>query len=513
MQHYELNPDQRSVALQVANKALRVANGLSTSRPGSIYIPNKGADGMTDGTGTWIGSGSLGNGGVAQWIGDTTPPGRPLGITASGSAGVLIVTWDGELEGGIPEDFAYVRVYAKANDVTSVIGDLATVGSVSSVLYSGGTEVEVWAVAYDAARNPETGELEPNGSGESDHVEVTITASSTELAQEALDAANAINQHFWSDDNGIHVSTDENDPNGTNNVLINALGILLRAAQNNLLGLTPTGIAIYDGKGNGEENIVATFTGMTTELGRNSDSASVKFCGGKGEIVYRENEDTTKSIQLYSQDASVAIESEIKTAYVFSDLGSAFVRSINGDAYIHSGTHDKGATIGCVFDDIYLQVTSQAEYEPQFIMRRENQVIASIEYGVLADKIMSPYVVDYYYPPNPSVTSSYCGWRKYSDGSCDIWGCHYVANYNFSGNSGQGHYYGPMIITGFPFNIYWASVTMSIVHDPGIYGWNLKYIYSSDFRWVAWKTGTATENIIVKYIVHGWWKDLGGWSS
>ena len=88
-EHYEIRPDQRGLAMRIAQRALRVANGLSTARPGYVYIPNKGSDGMGDGTGTWIGSGPLGNGGVAQWIGDTTVPGRPVGITASSSGGVL----------------------------------------------------------------------------------------------------------------------------------------------------------------------------------------------------------------------------------------------------------------------------------------------------------------------------------------------------------------------------------------------------------------------------------------
>ena len=511
MQHYELNPDQRSVALQVANKALRVANGLSTSRPGSIYIPNKGADGMTDGTGTWIGSGSLGNGGVAQWIGDTTPPGRPLGITASGAAGVLIVTWEGELEGGIPEDFAYVRVFAKANDVTSVIGDLATVGSVSSVLYPGGTEVEVWAVAYDAARNPETGELAPNGSGESDHVEVTITAASTELAQEALDAANAINQHFWSDENGVHVSTDENDAEGENNVLINALGILLRAAQNNLLSLTPTGIALYDGQGNADENVIATFTGQATELGRNSDTSTVKFCGGKGEITYAQDPtSSTKALQVFSSDAAVGIVSESNAAFVGSDSGESCVRSLSGEAYLVSGISDMQSSVACSSHNIYLRVNSESSIEPRFMMQRNHQVIASIDYNDLANKVMAPYVIESYYPPNPSTTSSYYGYRKYSDGSCDVWGAQYLTNYNFSGNSGQGHYYGATIVTNFPFEMQWASVSIAILHDPGIYGWNLKMIARDLFSWVAWKTSSATESITMKYVIHGWWKNY--WS-
>lgn len=299
-QHYRIREDQRETAVRLASRALRVANGLATARPGNVFIPNVGEDGMRDGTGTWVGAGAVGNGGVSPWVGDTTPPGRPLGVTASGSAGLLVVAWGGELEGGVPEDFAYVRVYASAGGTTSVVGDLAARGSVSSSLYPGGTEVEVWARAYDAARDPATGALAPNASAESDHATVEVAAASTELAQEALDAANAIGQHFWADDSGVHVSDEAGVAEGDHNVLVNSLGILLRAAQNNLIGLTPTGIAIYDGEGNGEANVVATFTGSQIELGRSGNTGtSVSLVGGRGLIEAYQTGNGLSLMSLY----------------------------------------------------------------------------------------------------------------------------------------------------------------------------------------------------------------------
>ena len=100
--HYEINPDESGLALRVAQRALRVANGLTTARPGNIFVPNKDAGGMSDGTGTWIGSGPVGNGGVAPWVGDKTVPGKPVGVSASSSGGVLVASWGGELDGGVP---------------------------------------------------------------------------------------------------------------------------------------------------------------------------------------------------------------------------------------------------------------------------------------------------------------------------------------------------------------------------------------------------------------------------
>lgn len=309
-EHYEIRPDQRGLAMRIAQRALRVANGLSTARPGYVYIPNKGADGMGDGTGTWIGSGPLGNGGVAPWIGDTTVPGRPVGITASSSGGVLVASWGGELEGGVPEDFGHVTIFASCDGAEAALGDLTVAGSVSTGEYVGGDVVEVWAVAYDLARSPETGALAPNASAESDHVSVTVV----DLSSEAMDVANAVGQHFWSDDAGVHVSTGEQDAEGESNILMNALGILLRAASQNLVSVTPSGFAVYDetgrviaqltgtssqiGPSNGGNTVttasglsvrsgtteIASFGSDHVELGKNSSSSYISMCGGNVRI-------------------------------------------------------------------------------------------------------------------------------------------------------------------------------------------------------------------------------------
>lgn len=308
--HYEINPDQRGLAVRIAQRALRVANGLATARPGNVFIPNKGEDGMSDGTGTWIGSGSIGNGGVAPWVGDKTVPGRPVGVSASSSGGVLVASWGGELDGGVPEDFGHVTIFALHDGETVELGRLTVAGSVSTGEYVGGDEVEVWAVAYDLARDPSTGELDPNVSEESDHVTVTVV----DLSSEAMDVANAVGQHFWPDDAGIHVSTEEKEAEGESNILMNALGILLRAASQNLVSVTPSGFAVYDesgrviaqltgtssqiGPSNGG-NTVTTANGLTVrsgttelasfrpniiKLGANSTGSTIDFCNGSGKV-------------------------------------------------------------------------------------------------------------------------------------------------------------------------------------------------------------------------------------
>ena len=72
---------------------------------------------------------------------------------------------------------------------------------------------------------------------------VSATASQAEAI------ATATNQHFWSDTNGIHVSTDDGDAAGTNNILINSLGILLRELTTVLLELSSAGVIVGDQSG------------------------------------------------------------------------------------------------------------------------------------------------------------------------------------------------------------------------------------------------------------------------
>lgn len=174
-QHFEIDPDQNGVALKIASRALDVANGQSTARPGSLYIPNG------DGTGTLIGSqagtDSTGSSvGVAPWVGDTTPPGKPTGITCKTSWGSLYVEWDGTLEGGIPSDFSHTSVLVNGVEIGQMTGS----GTLVQSGYSNGETLQVTAVAYDSAHD-RVGNLTPNVSEAFGPVEVVISDEKAEI--------------------------------------------------------------------------------------------------------------------------------------------------------------------------------------------------------------------------------------------------------------------------------------------------------------------------------------------
>ena len=119
-------------------------------------------------------------------------------------------------------------------------------------------------------------------------------------SNEAAAVAAAINQHFWSRatdpdqdgaGTGAFVTDDERDDfleaaadgfpdwgDGTqgtkpwHNLLMNSLGILLRTALNNLVSITRSAIAFFDGTGNQAANVVASFGSGGAQIGKTGES-------------------------------------------------------------------------------------------------------------------------------------------------------------------------------------------------------------------------------------------------
>lgn len=192
--HVEIRPDDASLPLTLADIALRNSNMRLTYLSGTIAVDNG------DGTETWIGGGDTGaampgSNGIIPWVGDTTPPGRPTGVTAVCRTECVFVQWDGTLEGGVPADFDHVELYAKPDSTGESLdlGQLRGRGELATGVLPVGDVVEVWAVAYDNAHDV-NGVSKPNASDESEHATVIIApiVSQQDLndtASEILDAA------------------------------------------------------------------------------------------------------------------------------------------------------------------------------------------------------------------------------------------------------------------------------------------------------------------------------------
>lgn len=100
------------------------------------------------------------------------------------------------------------------------------------------------------------------------------------VADEALAVAQATGQYFWHDMNGAHVSTEALEPEGASNSLWNSLGLLIRKAANNLVSITQSAIAFYDGNGNDAANITAQFGSTGATIGKtNSPHVEVDSSG------------------------------------------------------------------------------------------------------------------------------------------------------------------------------------------------------------------------------------------
>lgn len=115
--------------------------------------------------------------------------------------------------------------------------------------------------------------IAPAGWGDRMQSDVDLAS---QAATEAKAVAQATGQHFWEDDNGAHVTeitkdewkaeeaketpfADVSDAKPYHNLLMNSLGILLRTALKNLVSITRSAIAFFDGKGNEAANVTASF--------------------------------------------------------------------------------------------------------------------------------------------------------------------------------------------------------------------------------------------------------------
>nr|DAF71586.1 MAG TPA: hypothetical protein [Caudoviricetes sp.] len=165
-------PLERMVRL--AGAAYDAATAPQTAPSGSISVDN------SDGTRTVIGPAS-GDGTMATHVGDTTPPGRPLGIAGASSAGVVYVAWGGKLDGGIPADFDHVSLYMTVSGVDQLVGTLTKAGIVSTIPMQTTATVEVWATAEDDACLAD-GTAAHNISGTSDRATVTVTQAADSAA-------------------------------------------------------------------------------------------------------------------------------------------------------------------------------------------------------------------------------------------------------------------------------------------------------------------------------------------
>lgn len=181
-------------------------------------------------------------------------------------------------------------------------------------------------------------------SGTVDRVKSLASRASeaAELAQETADAAQevaeATNQHFFSDENGIHVTEETQEDWNTNhggaNVLINAIGQLFRDGLNNLLTLTTENgaraLTVWDGLGNAASNIRAII-GEVITLGPVGSvqmilsSTGLEIDNESGDGIFSIDSGSTGSVMIALETTLVAWSDTTDvatTVYTVSDTGA-----------------------------------------------------------------------------------------------------------------------------------------------------------------------------------------------
>lgn len=166
MHHALITPQSGGEQLAtLAAGALDAASRQQTGPSASATYHNP------DGTKTLMGEDAAGQG-IAQWVGDTTPPGVPTGVTARSGSGLILVSWDGTLDGGVPPDFAHVQILVDGTDA----GSMRAAGTVAVGPYGIGSLHMVTAVAWDDA-HAEDGSPAPNASPACAPVQVIVTGA------------------------------------------------------------------------------------------------------------------------------------------------------------------------------------------------------------------------------------------------------------------------------------------------------------------------------------------------
>ena len=204
-------------------------------------------------------------------------------------------------------------------------------------------------------------------------------------AGDAEDIAEATNQYFWSDNDGVHVASEAETPAATRNMLMNSLGMLFRRGVNNIIAIltgTNPGLNIYDGNGNSDANVVATFSADGIQIGK-ANSENIRIQSGRttvtsdgGMPVFDISANgTTETIFVskeYDDDIAVYLVPRARISY-YNIIGVRYWALIEGEKQtgrvtFHADT-DETKTIDT---DISIQYTSSNSYI-KVIYSRETQ--------------------------------------------------------------------------------------------------------------------------------------------
>lgn len=193
----------------------------------------------------------------------------------------------------------------------------------------------------------------------------SAAATAEELADEAKTVAEATGQHFWNrstdpdgdgagtgafvtdverDDFLEHIN-DQTETRPLHNLLMNAEGILLRAAKKIRAAFTPSGVAFYDGAGNDSSNIVSSFTNSSVNLGRSNE----KHLSITPSAIYMYDADGTVHSSI-GTDFTIGRTSSYNTlltssAVYIRNAAKYLLRAAGSTVYFYDGSGNNTANI------------------------------------------------------------------------------------------------------------------------------------------------------------------------
>lgn len=192
------------------------------------------------------------------------------------------------------------------------------------------------------------------------------------VADAAQRVADAVNQHFFADTSGIHVTEATQEEWDTShsgaNVLINSVGQLFRDGLNNLLTLTTENgaraLTIWDGLGNAAANVRAVF-GENIVLGGAGGShmvqtgTSTTFYGSDGELEVAKLETESSG-----NSASASLTMAENVTISAGSAGSMVIESVGADS--DNGDMSLSASYGHRSSNLRLSVSDTFEPEDEY---------------------------------------------------------------------------------------------------------------------------------------------------
>lgn len=201
------------------------------------------------------------------------------------------------IPGGVDETPVKLTIAAKPGDTVQVRvsgGRAFLVGNASAPPTDDRTAISARDIARKAAKQADENADAIEKTDAAAKKAQEAAAAAQIAADEAADIAEATEQHFWNDAAGVHVSSDEGDAEGENNILMNSLGVLLRKAGKILAQFSASQVAFYDGLGNAASNIIASFGTSGATIGKAS-GRNIKVNDTDGVVVTKPTNGSTAS--------------------------------------------------------------------------------------------------------------------------------------------------------------------------------------------------------------------------